>query len=592
MRLSTAADRDEARARAVLAAALDAGVTLLDTARAYGLDDADLGHNERLVGEAVRGRPDVMVVTKGGMARPAGQWLPDGRKKRLHADCEASLEALGRIDLYLLHAPDPRTPLATSVRALGELRSRGLVRAVGLCNVGAAQIEEACAITEIAAVQVSLSPFDDKSLWGGVVDLCARRDIFLVAHSPLGGPRSRRRLEQDEVLRAVAARSGATPAEVALAWLRHLGAVPVPGATRIETARSIARAAELVLADADLRALEARSPAAARRPAHRPAGDGEVVLLMGIPGAGKSRLAESWVARGHERLNRDARGGRLAALASELDAGLGAGRSRWVADNTFATRASRAPFVAAAARHGVPVRCIWARTPLAEAQVNAVRRLLRRYGRLPGAEELRKLQKTDPHAFDPRAQHRFERELEPPADDEGFAAIEVLDFRREPEPTRPGRGLIVQLEGIVRSSRTGERAPTSPDDVVLVEGAAAALRGRHEGGWRLFGFSWQPAVGEGRVEAAAVEATMQRTRDLLGLELEVGYCPHVAGPPRCWCRTPLPGLVLCFLERAALDPAQCLLVGRPPADRTLAERVGMPFVEGDAFLGGGSAASG
>ena len=123
MRLSTATDRDEARGIEVLHAALDAGVTLFDTANAYCLDATETGHNERLIASALaawRGdRSGVRIATKGGLTRPEGRWEADGRARALTAACESSLIALGveRIDLYQLHAPDPRVPLATSVRA-------------------------------------------------------------------------------------------------------------------------------------------------------------------------------------------------------------------------------------------------------------------------------------------------------------------------------------------------------------------------------------------------------------------------------------------------------------------------------------------
>jgi aryl-alcohol dehydrogenase-like predicted oxidoreductase len=116
MRLSTEPDRDEARALATLHAALDAGVTLLDTADAYGWDSRDIGHNERLVarglatwtGDASR----VRIATKGGLTRPEGRWVADGRARHLMSACRASRLALGveRIHFYQLHAPDPLPP--------------------------------------------------------------------------------------------------------------------------------------------------------------------------------------------------------------------------------------------------------------------------------------------------------------------------------------------------------------------------------------------------------------------------------------------------------------------------------------------------
>src|SRR5262245_42554394 len=128
MRLSTLEPRDPVRAVAVIHAALDAGATLLDTADAYCLDDSDTGHNDRLVAQALKSwRGDagkITVATKGGLVRPGGRWIPDGRAKHLHSACEASLKALdvSAIDLYQLHVIDPRVPLETSVRALNELR--------------------------------------------------------------------------------------------------------------------------------------------------------------------------------------------------------------------------------------------------------------------------------------------------------------------------------------------------------------------------------------------------------------------------------------------------------------------------------------
>jgi aryl-alcohol dehydrogenase-like predicted oxidoreductase len=161
MRLSTAEDHDDDRGRATILAAAQAGATVFDTARVYGPGDAGAGHNEKLLAGAIRdgglaGR--IRVVTKGGMTRAQGAWVPDGRGIAIRADCEASLEALGGlpIDLYLLHAPDPRTSWSTTIRALGRLRDDGLVARVGLSNVNRAQVEQALDLADITAVQVPL----------------------------------------------------------------------------------------------------------------------------------------------------------------------------------------------------------------------------------------------------------------------------------------------------------------------------------------------------------------------------------------------------------------------------------------------------
>src|SRR4029079_7690045 len=119
-----------------------------------------------------------------GLTRPGGRWVADGRARHLAAACAASREALGieRIALYQLHAPDPRTPLATSVRALAALQRDGLVEQLGLCNVSLGELRDALDIAPIAAVQIELSPWQEDALRGGVVEECAERGIVVLAH--------------------------------------------------------------------------------------------------------------------------------------------------------------------------------------------------------------------------------------------------------------------------------------------------------------------------------------------------------------------------------------------------------------------------
>src|SRR3712207_2153335 len=143
------------------------------------------------------------------MRRPKGAWLPDGRAKHLRDACDASRRALGAdvIDLYQLHAVDPKTPIETSVRALARLRDEGKIRDVGLCNVTVSQIRAAQSIVPIVSVQVSLSPFDDENLRNGVAEYCRDNGIRLIAYRPLGGERVKQ-LARDPVLSRIAAKHG------------------------------------------------------------------------------------------------------------------------------------------------------------------------------------------------------------------------------------------------------------------------------------------------------------------------------------------------------------------------------------------------
>jgi aryl-alcohol dehydrogenase-like predicted oxidoreductase/histidinol phosphatase-like enzyme/predicted kinase len=574
MRLSTDPGRDDDRSVGVLHAALDAGVTLLDTADAYCLDDGDIGHNERLIARALSTWPGdrsrITVATKGGMTRPDGRWEPDGRARHLRAACKRSCRALDvdRIALYQLHVPDPRTPLSTSVRALAALQRDGLIAGIGLSNVNVGQIEEARRIAEIDCVQVELSVWNDAAILSGVAAYCIRHGLRLLAHRPLGGARSKARTRNHPVLQRIAAAHGVSPFDIAIAWLNDLSPVivPLPGVTRVETAIAAARAQQIALTDDDRQHLDAAFPSARLLRADRIAAapsrqDAEVVIVMGLPGAGKTTLTERFVAEGYQRINRDDTGGTLRALTGDLDSALAAGASRVVLDNTYVSRKSRAEVLQAAAAHRVPVRCVWLNTSVDDAQVNAASRLLSRYGRLPADEELAALRKHDVAAFLPTVQFRYQRELEPPDVSEGFATIEVVPFVRTRRPDHDNRAVIVWLESM------------SIDDSL-----AATLRQRQRDGWRILGLSWQPGIEAGTISRAAVDAEIAALRDRAGVDIEIEYCPHGAGPPRCWCRKPLPGLGVLMIERHRLDPAQCIYLGSGSQDPGFARKLGFTYV--------------
>ena len=258
---------DERVALRVIHAALDAGMTLVDTADVYCLDQHDVGHSERLVAKALAswgGRRDAVVVaTKGGITRPEGRWDLDGRPAALRRACERSLRALGTdcIPLYQFHRPDPNVPFAESVGALADLRREGKVRWVGLSNVSVAQIREAAAIVPVTTVQNRLNPFFREALEEGVVAHCAREGIGFLAYSPVGGGRLNRKLPAMETLWSIARAHGASPHAVVLAWVLAQGptVIAIPGARSPEHATDSATAGALTLTPGDLAALDGAS---------------------------------------------------------------------------------------------------------------------------------------------------------------------------------------------------------------------------------------------------------------------------------------------------------------------------------------------
>jgi hypothetical protein len=254
------------------------------------------------------------------------------------------------------------------------------------------------------------------------------------------------------------------------------------------------------------------------------------------------------------RLNRDERGGSLRELADALDEELATGARRVVLDNTYLTRAGRSYVIEAASRHGVPARCVWLDTPLAQAQVNLVERLLERFGALPTPDELRELARREPGVLAPTSQMRSLRELEPPETDEGFAEVEQVPFTRASHRERGGVGVFVAAAALRRPGWEDALGQTDPAVPHLV-------------------FDWSPDGAPD--DLADVVALLSAA---VSGPVEAALCSHPAGPPTCWCRPPLPGLPLAFARAHGVDPSRSILVGSGPAHRTLATTLGACYV--------------
>ncbi|WP_030320500.1 aldo/keto reductase [Streptomyces flavochromogenes] len=264
MPLSVEGRPDETRAVATVHAALDAGVTLLDTADSYHPPAGTPGEGELLVARALasygRGADGVLVATKGGRGRTAdGGWTVDGRPEHLRRAAEASARRLGGapIGLYQLHKPDPAVPYAESLGAIRELLDAGTVRLAGISNVDVEQILLAREILgdRLVSVQNRYSPAVRTS--EAELRLCAELGLAFLPWSPLGGI-SRSSLDgtsaQEEdpefgAFHRVARARGVSPQRVALAWLlaRSDTVLPIPGASRPESVRDSAAAGALVL---------------------------------------------------------------------------------------------------------------------------------------------------------------------------------------------------------------------------------------------------------------------------------------------------------------------------------------------------------
>ena len=248
---------DPAGIRALLRHLTERDVNLIDTADAYGPEVS-----ERLIADALRPYPDNLVIaTKGGFERPGpGQWVPNGRPDRLRRCCEASLMRLGleRIDLYQLHTVDPKVPIEDSVAALAELQEEGKIRHVGVSNVSVEQLERAQQIVQIASVQNHYNVSDRAS--EDVLRYCEEAQIPFLAYFPLAAGEL---AESGTALAEIADGHGASPSQVALAWLlqRSRLIVPIPGTSSIAHFDQNVDAVQLELEDDELEALDELAPA-------------------------------------------------------------------------------------------------------------------------------------------------------------------------------------------------------------------------------------------------------------------------------------------------------------------------------------------
>jgi aryl-alcohol dehydrogenase-like predicted oxidoreductase len=257
---------DESRSIATIDAALDAGITLIDTADAYHIGADEVGHNESLIARALASfgadTSEVLVATKGGHLRPGdGSWTLNGSPEHLRQACEASLRRLGvdAIGLYQFHRPDPSVPYEDSIGAIRDLLDAGKIRMAGISNADPAQIRTARQVLgdRLVSVQNQFSPAFRSS--EPELRMCEELGIAFLPWSPLGGIKNAADLGTTyQAFAQVAQEVDATPQQVTLAWMlgRSPAVIPIPGSSRPETIRASAAAVDLQLTPEQIRRLD------------------------------------------------------------------------------------------------------------------------------------------------------------------------------------------------------------------------------------------------------------------------------------------------------------------------------------------------
>jgi len=256
MPLSIQGRPSEEQAIEVIHRALDLGVTLIDTADSYCLDENDKHHNEKLIAKALSlysaDTSSIIVATKGGLMRPQGRWEVNGDPRHIQKTIRESYEALGEkkpIPLWQLHAVDDQFPLEETLQSVREAVGEGLIRFVGLSNVTVKEIKRARSVVEVVSVQNRYNPWDRSSEKDGVLKYCEKEGISFLPWSPLGGSRSVTKIPQIPVVRELAQKKGVSPYQIVLAWMLAQSPVilPIPGASRVTSIEDSVKALKVVL---------------------------------------------------------------------------------------------------------------------------------------------------------------------------------------------------------------------------------------------------------------------------------------------------------------------------------------------------------
>ena len=322
----------------------------------------------------------------------------------------------------------------------------------------------------------------------------------------------------------------------------------------------------------------------------------EIVITVGLPGSGKSTYVKALVDQGYFRVNRDEIGGTLTVPNAPIyqylwRAYTQGGLRRFVIDNTYLIPEHRAVVLAVAKELGLPVRVLWLKTTLEQAQVFAARRQIQKLGRLLRPHEFKEANKTDPGMFPPGVQYKFAKDGVPPSLSEGFTSIEEIPVETVWGAGYVNKAIILDLDGTIRVTETGIPWPRKPEEVVLIPGRRDLLLRKQREGYKILGATNQSGIDRDPrdpkyVSEADVMACIQKTNDLLALDepIAVLYSTDRGGPPQSFWRKPMPGMGVADIEKYKLDPAQCVFVGDMTTDKTFAERCGFQFAWDHEFF--------
>ncbi len=305
-----------------------------------------------------------------------------------------------------------------------------------------------------------------------------------------------------------------------------------------------------------------------------------LALVLGLPGCGKTTAVSSHEFKDFARLNRDEIGGKMSQLLPKLEALLQDGKDV-VMDNLFTTAEDRKPFIEMGKKYSANIEAYHIATSPEDCQFNICTRMVRKFGKLLSSQEIKEAK--DPNTFPPAVLFSAKKKFQSPDSSEGFNFITKIPFVRK-YPDYGNKALILDYDGTLRRTKSGDKYPKSVDDVEVFQARSKKLKAAQKDGWILLGASNQSGIAKGDVSDEVVRECLDYTNKQLGVEIDYLYDGSRVPPITSWGRKPMPGMGVQFIEKYKLHAPDCIMVGDMTSDKTFAKRCGFEFVHADDFF--------
>jgi HAD superfamily hydrolase (TIGR01662 family) len=311
---------------------------------------------------------------------------------------------------------------------------------------------------------------------------------------------------------------------------------------------------------------------------------GTILVIMGFPASGKTLLAKNYEEQGYSRVNRDQLGGPLDNIPKHVEKlYMHSQHNKFVLDNTYTTIKSRKSVIEWARAHDFHIECIWIDIDIGDALYNATKRMITKYDHILTPQEIKKVK--DPSIYPPVVLFKARKSFEPPSKDEGFERVRSIEFQRDLDASiYKNRAILFDYDGTIRKTLSSAKFPKESSDIILLPNRKQILHDYQNRGYILLGISNQSAIANGDLSMETARECFEETNKMLDLEIDYQFCPHPAYPQVCYCRKPMPGMGVYFIEKYKLSPQESIMIGDLKTDKTFAERCGFQYYNQERFF--------